>query len=104
MHITMDSTMGEVWILGMPFFRRYYTVFTQATAAEGPTIRVAPVDDECMPAAAGGKLISRRKARSARHIDASKLRMPPWVRRNGVLGRAFAGSALDGGRRLGQRG
>jgi len=106
MHITMDSTMGEVWILGMPFFRRFYTVFTQATASEGPTIHVAPADDECMPTATGGKLITRRKARSARHIDASKLRMPPWVRKNGVLGRAPArseGGSLDSGRLL-QRG
>jgi len=103
MHITMDSTMGEVWILGMPFFRRYYTVFTQSTADEGPTLHVAPVDDQCMPSATGGKLIARRKACSARHIDASKLRMPPWVRRNGVLGRASApveGRSLDSGRQL----
>jgi hypothetical protein len=106
MHITMDSAMGDVWILGMPFFRWYYTVFSQATTSEGPAVHVAPVDDECMPTATGGKLLTRSVAQSARRIDVSKLRMPPWVRRNGTLSRAPApvdGASLDNGRRL-QRG
>jgi len=44
----MTSDQGEVWILGMPFLRHYYTVFDR----KEPSIYVAAQGENCEPKAA----------------------------------------------------
>lgn len=49
MHLAMDSPHGPVWILGMPFFRRFYTVFEQASLEEPGALHTAVANHNCYP-------------------------------------------------------
>jgi len=68
--------VGDMFVLGMPFFRKYYTMFQQ----EPQLVHVSVADHHCLPTDTGldarfatPKLLMR--------IDASKLRGPHWLRR-----------------------
>jgi cathepsin D len=45
MDIGMDSDTKDVWILGVPFLRHFYTVFDR----DGPSLHIAEKGDECEP-------------------------------------------------------
>lgn len=45
MNIDMETDDGDVWILGMPFLRNFYTVFDR----EGPSIHIAGQGPKCEP-------------------------------------------------------
>jgi len=47
MNVDMATDDGDVWILGMPFLRHFYTVFDR----EGPSIHVAEQGEGCKPMA-----------------------------------------------------
>lgn len=87
MHVSMDSSMGSVWILGMPFFRKYYSVFSQPTATSGAAIYTTLAGEECMPAVEQEQqllAVHRRptgiaRMQPARTIDASALHVPMWA-------------------------
>jgi len=87
MHVSMDSTLGPVWILGMPFFRKYYTVFSQATAESSAALYTTHANDECLPATTQEQQllavrrgpISHGQKSAARMIDASALHVPMWL-------------------------
>jgi len=85
MAMDMDSQLGTTWILGMPFFRKYYSMFhfdknKGDFAAKAMSFSVA--DSNCEPGSAsgeGGALIASQD-RSARmrnklDVDTSKIRM-----------------------------
>jgi len=66
MTMDADSQFGELWILGMPFFRKYYTSFQFVIPAKDPEPGAAPinpkaatmsfsvVDDKCQPEVSPG--------------------------------------------------
>jgi len=95
MSMDVDTEDGPLWILGMSFFRKYYTnfAFSESQAAVNMSFSVA--DAACEP---GGQpadsdlLIGRvhPKRRSQFRVDMSKIRVPTVVSR----ARAIS-SALD---------
>jgi len=65
--MTMDAQtqFGDMWILGMPFFRKYYTSFhfTQGKGAPVATaMSFSEADHHCQPGAAPGKQQSKLQA------------------------------------------
>lgn len=49
----VNATAGPLWILGMPFFRRYYTTFDLGTRSDERALHVAPhTQDSCEPSTA----------------------------------------------------
>jgi len=75
---------GDTWILGMPFFRKYYTSFLQ----HPPRLLLAEANYECQPVSENPREASLESERrhigkmTSRHIDVSKLRVPVWLRRS----------------------
>uniref|UniRef100_A0A7S1L140 Peptidase A1 domain-containing protein n=1 Tax=Alexandrium catenella TaxID=2925 RepID=A0A7S1L140_ALECA len=69
------------FILGMPFFREYYTVFDLGGGGGGPSVRFAPADENCRPAqqvSPGFTLQRPRPIVPPRRVDVSMLRLPKW--------------------------
>jgi hypothetical protein len=53
----VNTNLGPMWILGMPFFRKYYTTFELGNQQRNSNSRqmfVAEVDDSCVPQKASG--------------------------------------------------
>lgn len=105
MHITMDSSFGKVWILGAPFFRKYYSVFVQGSdgsdghKASPPQLHTALANEECMPMQDGEdkeQALMGHVVHSARKVDASGLHLPPWVHRAKHLGHLEENKHLRG--------
>lgn len=82
-----STQFGPMAIIGMPFFREYYTTFNVGTSAEDRSIFFAPANDRCEPASENDlgldKLGSthysfrgKSKARRPRKVDASTIRLP----------------------------
>lgn len=94
MPLDQETQFGSMWILGMPFFRHYYTTFSRLP--QGPpynqTLYIAPASEDCKPtrknrlalcasstegdSAARGCAVSR-----ARTVRMSKVRLPKWLRK-----------------------
>jgi len=73
---------GPLIILGMPFFREYYTTFDLGSGPEDRSISIAPAGDNCEPAADG--LVSEDRQRASarytpRTVNVSALRTPQWI-------------------------
>lgn len=79
MNVAMDSDLGPIWILGAPFFRKYYTMFTQSFST--PTVSFAVASDECKPTANNGGMLVKTERALPRHINAGSVRISPWVKR-----------------------
>mmetsp|Transcript_53966 Transcript_53966/g.150071 ORF Transcript_53966/g.150071 Transcript_53966/m.150071 type:complete len:540 (-) Transcript_53966:72-1691(-) len=93
--MTMDavSQFGPMWILGMPFFRKYYTSFEfrrlkGARFPDAARMAFAVADEKCKPgmrppntahAKDRAELQTERRQAQLR-VDASKLRVPRLVR------------------------
>jgi hypothetical protein len=83
--VSMSLKGSNVWILGVPFLRHFYTVFDRA----GPSIYVADQADDCEPALAGNSAFidssPRKRATPSRlqHpptiADLSEARLPSWA-------------------------
>lgn len=76
------SNFGPMWIMGMPFFRKYYTAFSLGDHGTPPldhpsqrSVLVAESDGRCQPSAAT-RLRSKQRLR---RVDLSKVRVPRWV-------------------------
>jgi len=76
MNTDMTSDLGSTWILGMPFFRTYYTTFAQRP----PKMYTAVASGECTPASGADGSLSSYPLQELREINASALRVPFWVR------------------------
>lgn len=83
----MDSQLGPLVILGLPFLRHYYTTFELGSDKNTDRVMyMAHVDNQCQPAKA--KVASLLDVRQeALSIDKSKARLPHWVGTGG-LGRS----------------
>merc|ERR1719401_1132955 len=88
------TQLGPMMILGMPFFREYYTTFDLGHATEGPrecgkvehdrSIFVAPATQDCRPASDSGRNLAMDKSTlpiPPRWVDMSKLRVPDYLRK-----------------------
>jgi len=71
-----DSMFGPLWILGVPFFRKYYTTFSVGQTKKDRSIHVALASEDCTPV----NLHSDSSvAPYKRCIDPSKLYVPATV-------------------------
>eukprot|EP00928_Gymnodinium_smaydae_P046857 TRINITY_DN31233_c0_g1_i1.p1 TRINITY_DN31233_c0_g1~~TRINITY_DN31233_c0_g1_i1.p1 ORF type:complete len:496 (+),score=114.48 TRINITY_DN31233_c0_g1_i1:59-1546(+) len=81
-----DGGLEQMWVLGMPFFRKYYVNFQLDEKADPSLIALAVADDSCEPAENVDSLL--RKGRSGTSalrpltLDAAHIRAPRrWRRR-----------------------
>jgi len=81
MNIDVDSQLGPMWILGLPFFRKYYTTFSFDTTVSPVKkfMSMALADDECNPADSSALLARDRSEMRPKKIDLSQLRVPRWA-------------------------
>lgn len=83
MTVDAETQFGPMWILGIPFFRKYYTVFdsTEVNGSEGNSLFVAEADDACTPEN-GMSLLNkpRRRRGEPMEINPNHLHMPHWAR------------------------
>jgi len=88
-----SEELGQMWILGMPFLRKYYTVFEQHPAR----VFVSEADKNCEPkhwgenqdeSLQGG---TRTNVIRPRNVDVQKVRWPSWLKRSTVR---MSGSVL----------
>lgn len=73
------TQLGPLMILGMPFFREYYTAFELDNEGKR-SLAVAPADEQCRPRGAGSFFASRAEPRI---VDVSAIRAPRLPRRLG---------------------
>jgi hypothetical protein len=76
----IDTDMGHLWILGMPFFSAYHTTFDLGspggTEKANMRIHMAPTGGSCGPSSR----TSGEGGKKLRQIDWKKVRMPAWLR------------------------
>jgi len=79
--MSMDTTSvhGPLWIIGMPFFREYYTTFSLGKNHSESAIYTAPAGHDCTPEPVGGARNLYKKVK--RFVDLSKIYMPHWLTR-----------------------
>eukprot|EP00927_Polykrikos_kofoidii_P037965 TRINITY_DN3218_c0_g2_i10.p1 TRINITY_DN3218_c0_g2~~TRINITY_DN3218_c0_g2_i10.p1 ORF type:complete len:168 (-),score=29.70 TRINITY_DN3218_c0_g2_i10:301-783(-) len=79
--VLLTGQKGNMWVLGMPFFRKYYTTFTYEGDLGG-TMSFSVADDSCKPYSSPAsedlwKDLSLSGPRPATlRVDASKIRLP----------------------------
>jgi len=72
------TKQGPMWILGMPFFRYYYTTFHVGGEGRARALYTTPSSDDCHPLApeAAASLRSGTLPSHVRRVDLSRLRAP----------------------------
>lgn len=77
MESSSDTNYGPLWILGMPFFRSYYTSFQVGRSMTERAIFLSPAGEDCSPGDTVSLLASERSGNggrySMRRIDPSKM-------------------------------
>lgn len=84
------TSLGVMVILGMPFFREYYTTFDLGSGRGDRHLFVSKANDNCQPGVGSGVVqsnaIHRAWAGRPRQVDASKLLVPHWLKNWDGLG------------------
>mmetsp|Transcript_20 Transcript_20/g.51 ORF Transcript_20/g.51 Transcript_20/m.51 type:complete len:539 (-) Transcript_20:155-1771(-) len=80
------SNLGPMWIIGMPFFRYYYTTFDLGSDPYNPASRkiwTAPAAADCTPAsqASHSLKISHARSQPLWSINGSRIRLPRMRKR-----------------------
>jgi len=76
------SELGPLWILGMPFFRRYYTTFNVGATHEDRSLYVAPASADCYPEEPSSSLArSSQRETFRRRLPLSQMYLPPIVKK-----------------------
>merc|ERR1719198_1121830 len=86
------TQFGPMWVLGMPFFRHYYTTFSMSRKEEDEytkELRVVPVAGDCTPQASS--LLQTGEAPGAAQQRAPLLQVKP----SKVVGPRWAGEPGD---------
>jgi len=85
---TQETQFGPMMILGMPWFREYYTTFDLGDGSlSARKIHVAKSDENCNPVSTSSHSLLDSSThmdhmgspRRPRRVEASKLRMPQWL-------------------------
>lgn len=79
MELDSKTQFGAMWILGLPFFRKYYTTFAVGESTKQRSLFMAPASVDCQPSTHEASLSSTRTP--LRAIDGTRLYVPPRVRR-----------------------
>lgn len=86
MSLDSDSQFGPLWVLGMPFFRKYYATFHLESGysprAAGKSMALAHHDGQCRPV--GTSLIRSQQTQDtqrAMRVQMEKVYAPSWVLR-----------------------
>lgn len=75
----MTSTEhGPLWIIGMPFFRHFYTTFDYGSSDHETSIWVAEASPDCQPQETTTNLL-QVAGTSLLRVNQSKLRLPGWL-------------------------
>jgi len=76
------TTLGAMWIMGMPFFRQYYTTFDLGTGRGDRSLLVMPPSPTCEPDLQDSVQTFKNRAKddvTPRQVDASKIMLPRWL-------------------------
>lgn len=76
------TTLGAMWIMGMPFFRQYYTTFDLGTGRGDRSLLVMPPSPTCEPDLNPTVQTFRARTKedvTPRQLDASKIVVPRWL-------------------------
>lgn len=102
--MTLDapSQFGPLWVLGLPFFRKYYTAFRlKHNEVDPKTMAFAPAGPDCYPMSSEASMLRQQQIgasplerRVPMKIHASKLRVPRWLGRTAHLARLGHGIRL----------
>jgi len=77
-----NTNWGPLWILGMPFFRKYYTTFNIGRNHSDRSLMIAQASPRCTPASLEASLRSTGSARvPRRRLDLSSMYLSPMVRK-----------------------
>lgn len=79
MEIGSRTQYGAMWLLGVPFFRKYYTVFDVGRTKQDRSLFIATSGNNCT--VGNGTNVAKRGAPTVRRIEAAKFYMPQRVRR-----------------------
>jgi len=82
MTVSTSSPLGATWILGLPFFRKYYCSFRQQGPDRSASLKVAMADNDCQPVSNPVSKFSHGKAQRellALRVNAARLRLPSWA-------------------------
>merc|ERR1719511_411021 len=77
-----NTALGPMAILGMPFFRHFYTTFDLGKGRGDRSLFVSAASEDCHPITSESPVVqaNRRQAEtSPRHVDASNIRGPNWL-------------------------
>jgi len=73
--LSLINSGDDNWILGVPFFRKYYTTFSLGTAMEERCFYIAPhPEDECTPGAPSVSMSLSKQQLS--RVEAKRLHLP----------------------------
>lgn len=80
--MTMDinTQFGPMWILGMPFFREYYTTFdlgSEHLGNAGRTMHVRRNDNDCSEDGSSDQILLQHQKH---RVDLSKIQIPRWLK------------------------
>jgi hypothetical protein len=85
MNMDVASELGPMWILGLPFFRKYYTTFDFDTSTTPTQKRMSFIeaDDDCEPSTSeeSFKQSTSRRNMKPMKVNMDQLRVPSWVER-----------------------
>lgn len=96
MPLDIETQLGPMWILGLPFFRKYYTTFMgpghgedAGAVPEGKVVALAEASPDCTPAAAAAEasLLRRTRHLIPLRVDVSKMYLPRWAKEAAKTGR-----------------
>jgi hypothetical protein len=87
MSSSMTTEEGPMVILGMPFFRTYYSTFAQRTVTTPHEMFIAPASPDCMPSS-GNVSQTLGMETTMRQIDMASVRISPSLKK-------MAGRKLD---------
>jgi len=73
-----DAQNGPLWILGVPFFRKYYTSFHLGERRSERALFVASASEDCNPVSRESASLARATPYK-RHIDPTKVHIPQSV-------------------------
>jgi len=80
-----STKYGPLWILGIPFFRRYYTTFRIGESHKDRTLFMAPSTEDCYPEGSDSSKASLLDVGSRdtymRTINASRIHVPELARK-----------------------